>query len=492
MTTNYIKFINELCSLPAETEWFEFKHNHQPPEKIGEYISALSNSAALHQRAEAFLIFGIDNITHEVVGTTFKPQKAKGKGNYDLKPWLYDNIKPHHDFNIKEIKYNDQDLVLFFIKPALNGPIKFLNKKWIRIGSNNKILDHYPEKEAIIWERRTPFEKRLAKEDVTEEEILKLLDYDQYYRMTDNVLPKNTSSILDKFLEEEFLVKRKGKIHITNLGAISFAQNIENFSNIKNKSIRIITYKGINKLDAIKDVSITKGYATGFNGVIEYIKSQIPEVELIEGSLRKTQKTYPEKAIREFVANMLVHQDFAVASMNPFVEIYSNRIEIYNPGLPLISTLRFMDTEPCSRNEKLTDSLRRMDICEKRGSGVDRAIFAIELMQLPAPKIEKNNNGVKVTIYAYKNLNELTKDEKIMACYFHSQIKHLIEHKAMTNSSFCERLNIETKNQSIASRIIKDTLEKGLIKKFDPDNKSTRYVKYLPFYAYFLLDRLFL
>lgn len=262
-----------------------------------------------------------------------------------------------------------------------------------------------------------------------------------------------------------------------------FARNIKYFSKLKNKAIRIITYKSINKLDAVKDTTGIKGYAVGFYEIIDYIKSQIPEVESIKGALRETKDMYPEEAIREFVANALVHQDFAIHGSNPVVEIFSNRIEIYNVGVPLVDPLRFMDSEPYSRNEKLTDTFRRMKICEKRGSGIDRAVLTLELMQLPAPKIEKGNDGVKVTLYAYKDLSELTKDEKIRICYFHSQKKYLVDQLPMTNSSLCRRLNIERKNQSIASRIIKDTLNKGLIKQFDPENKSSRYAKYVPFYA---------
>lgn len=184
MIKDYKKFIDELVALPVETEWLEFKHKHQSPEKIGEYISALANSASLCQRQEAFLIFGIEDSTHKIVGTKFKPESKKGKGNEDLEPWLHRNLKPRHDFEIKTFKYDDKNIVVFFIKPAMNGPVNFCNKKickkYIRIASNNKELDEFPDKEAMIWDRRIAFEKRIAKEDVTENEILALLNYDQY------------------------------------------------------------------------------------------------------------------------------------------------------------------------------------------------------------------------------------------------------------------------------------------------------------------------
>lgn len=479
-----IKLINELSRLPSETEWVEFKSNHQPPEKIGEYISALANSACLHQRSEAYLVFGIENEKHTVIGTKYEPGTTKGKGAEDLEPWLHRNLKPKIDFKIQEIKHPDGRIVIFFIQPAFAGPVKFKNKAWIRIGSNKAALDEFPEKEAIIWERRTPFEDKFAKENISESDAIELLEYDQYFRLTGETRPKNQTGIIEKLLQEEFLVKKKGKLNVTNLGGILLARNLENFPKLKSKAIRIISYKGTNKLHAVKDETFNRGYAVGFEDVISYIQSQIPEPEKIEGGLRSSKVSYPPNAIREFVANALVHQDFLVTGTTPLVEIFENRIEISNPGKALIPTDRFIDHPPKSRNEKLSDMLRRMKICEKRGSGVDRAIFAIELAQLPPPNIEdQENDGLRVTIYSQKELSKLTKEEQCRACYFHSCIQHVINQEALTNASLCTRLGIEDKNKAIASRIIKRTLEKGWIKTFDPDNKSNRYKKYIPYWG---------
>ncbi|MDP4008080.1 MAG: ATP-binding protein [Candidatus Peregrinibacteria bacterium] len=479
-----IKQINELRRLPSETEWVEFKSNHQPPGKIGEYISALANSACLHQRSEAYLVFGIENKTHKVIGTKYEPRTTKGKGAEDLEPWLHRNLKPKIDFKIQEIEHPDGRVVIFFIQPAFAGPVKFNNKAWIRISSSTKALDEFPEKEAIIWERRTPFEDKLAKENVSESDAIELLEFDQYFRLTGETRPKNQTGIIEKLLQEEFLAKKKGKLNITNLGGILLARNLENFPKLRSKAVRIISYKGTNKLHAIKDETFNRGYAVGFGDIISYIQSQIPEPEKIEGGLRSSKVSYPPNAIREFVANALVHQDFLVTGSTPLVEIFENRIEISNPGKALIPTDRFIDHPPKSRNEKLSDMLRRMKICEKRGSGVDRAMFAIELSQLPPPNIEdQKNDGLRVTIYSQKELSKLTKEEQCRACYFHSCIQHVINQESLTNASLCKRLGIEDKNKAIASRIIKRTIEKGWIKVFDPDNKSNRYKKYIPYWG---------
>lgn len=483
MLENIVKLIDELKRQPSETEWVEFKLNHQTPERIGEYISALANSACLHQIDEAYLVFGIENGTHKVKGTTFEPRKTKGKGAEDLEPWLYRNLKPSIDFKIQEVAHPDGRLVIFFIQPAFSGPVKFLEKSWIRIGSSKKSLSEFPEKEAIIWDRRTPFETKIAKEDVVESKIIELLDFDQYFHLTKEARPKTQEGIIEKLLQEKFLIKKKGKLHISNLGAILLARNLDDFPKLKNKSVRIITYKGTNRLDAIKDITQHEGYAIGFETILlSYIQSQIPEPEIIEGGLRKVSSIYPPKSIREFVANILVHQDFLITGSTPLIEIFQDRIEISNPGRALIPTDRFIDHPPKSRNEKLSDTLRRMKICEKRGSGVDRAILAIEISQLPAPNIENRDDGVRVTIYSQKELKKLTKEEQYRACYIHSCIQHVIKQDGLTNASLCKRFGIKDKNKAIASRIIKGTLKKGLIKPFDPENRSNRYAKYVPYW----------
>jgi len=477
-----ISLIDELRKLPTETEWVEFKANYDFPEKIGEYISALSNSACLHQKDEAYLVFGIENNTHKIIGTNFNYMKERGKGSEPLESWLARSLNPTINFKIEELAHPMGRLVIFFIPPTNFTPIKFLDRAYIRIGSTTKLLSNFPDKEAIIWDRRIPFEDRIAKEDVSETNILELLNHDQYFRLTGERRPQKDDSIIDKLLQEEFILRKKGRFHISNLGAILLAENLDDFPTLSSKKVRVITYKGINRLTAIKDVSGKKGYGVGFENLIDYIQSQIPEPEIIITLRSKTIK-YPVKSIREFVANSLVHQDFSVMGQSPLIEIFEDRMEISNPGNALIEPNRFMDHPPKSRNEKLADKLRRMKICEKRGSGIDRAVFEIEMAQLPAPKIENLEKSVKVIMHSNKSLKQLTKEDKCRMCYFHSCVKHILDQDFLTNSSLCKRAGIEKKNQAIASRIISDTLNKGLIRPFDQENKSNRYAKYLPYWA---------
>jgi predicted HTH transcriptional regulator len=163
------------------------------------------------------------------------------------------------------------------------------------------------------------------------------------------------------------------------------------------------------------------------------------------------------------------------------VEIFDDRVEISNPGLPLITPERFID-ECQSRNEDLANVTRRFGICEEKGSGIDKVIFNIELYQLPAYDVQIQEKHTKVILYAYKTFSEMDKKDRIRACYQHACLKYVTNEK-MTNQSLRERFGISGQNAAMVSRIIKDTYDAGLIKEDDPENRSRKFVKYLPIWA---------
>jgi ATP-dependent DNA helicase RecG len=148
----------------------------------------------------------------------------------------------------------------------------------------------------------------------------------------------------------------------------------------------------------------------------------------------------------------------------------------------LIDTLRFIDEPPRSRNETLASFLRRIHICEERGSGIDKVIFQIEMFQLPAPEFLVTDNHTKAILFAYQKLADMDRKDKIRACYQHACLQY-VSNKPMTNATLRVRFAIEERNYSIASRIIKETVQEGLIRPADPSNKSKPQAKYVPFWA---------
>ncbi|MBU4338007.1 putative DNA binding domain-containing protein [Patescibacteria group bacterium] len=468
------KLITNLTSHPLETETVEFKENNFNKEDIGKRISALSNSANLHNKKNAYLVFGIHDITHDIVGTTFLPSNEK-IGNDQLEFWLSQHINPRIDFRIYEFKQDAKNVVFFEIPPAINQPIKFNNIAYIRIGSATPKLSDYPEKESKIWNNihRNSFEKGIAKENVAISEVLNLLDYSKYFSLTKQAIPIETQQFVKK-MAQHGLVKKvfDNSYDITNLGAILFAKNLNDFPTVKRKSVRVVLYKGNTKVDRLKEYESPLGYAIAFESLLDYINDKLPHNEEISKSLRKDVKMYPEVAIREFFANALIHQDLSISGAGPMIEIFENRIEITNTGEPLIDTDRFIDHPPRSRNEDMASFMRQIGVCEEGGTGIDRALINIAIYQLPAPSFEKYENFTKVTLYAHKELRDMTIDDKVRACFQHCVLKY-VESSRMTNATLRERLGIGEKNYPAASIIIRATIKKGLIKESE---KSKEYV----------------
>ena len=215
--------------------------------------------------------------------------------------------------------------------------------------------------------------------------------------------------------------------------------------------------------------------------MIQSILDKLPSNEEIQKALRKDVSVYPPIAIRELVANALIHQDFCEQGTGPMVEIFSDRIEITNPGIPIIQTERFID-EYQSRNEALASFLRRGRVCEEKGSGVDKVIFNVEIFQLPAPNFLGKEKHTIVTLYNFKEFKQMDREDRIRACYQHCCLKYVSNDK-MVNETLRGRFKINARNASIVSRIIGDTLQKRLIKYDDPEGFSRKYAKYIPYWA---------
>ena len=284
--------------------------------------------------------------------------------------------------------------------------------------------------------------------------------------------------ILERFLSENLIVEDEIGYGITELGAILFAKRLSDFDGLKRKMVRVIVYKGKSKVETIREQSFDKGYAIVFEEMLAWIKSQLPANEEIGIALRKDVRMYPEIAIRELAANMIIHQDFAEQGF-PMIEIYTDRIEFSNPGQPLISVERFID-EYQSRNDSLADIMRRMGICEEKGSGMDKIVAHVELYQLPPVRFQIDEKRTSATVFSYRKFADLEKYERVTACYQHACLKYVSNEK-MNNQSLRARLGIEDKNYPMASRIIKDTLEAKLIKEEKTEGGNRH--NYVPYWA---------
>jgi len=483
MTANQA-LIQELCKLPHETEWVEFKHNNYDPEMIGQDISALANSAALHEKNKAYMLWGINDADHEIVGTKHTLQSLK-KGNEELENWLRGLLSNSAEFSFETETIDDRKIGILVISRAFGYPVTFEKVEYVRVGSYTKKLSSYPSLQAELWDkiRSIRFEEYPAVENLTLSDTFQMLQVSSYFDLMSQKMPSDSESIAHYLIEDGILSHGdNGLYSITNLGAILFAKDLTAFSSLSRKALRIIQYKDNNRMEMLKEHTFTSGYATGFETALQYMYALLPSQETIPQSGIRTKITaYPEIAIREAVANALIHQDFSVRGSGPMVEIFASRIEITNPGSPLIDTMRILDNPPRSRNEKLASLMRRLHICEEAGTGWDKMVLACEYAQLPAPRMTTYANDTRVTLYSTIKYTDLSLEDRIWACYLHACILFL-QGEQMSNASLRERFGLATSSSASISRLIKDTVQQNLIKPADP-NTAPRYMRYIPIWA---------
>lgn len=479
----YRTLIEHLRQMSEETEWLEYKMNNEDPQMIGEYISALSNSAAIWNREKAYIIWGIDDISHEIKGTKFSPKQAR-IGKQELENWLITQLSPRVDFKYIEIITDKGNVVVMEIPAAVNKPTSFKGEEYIRVGSYKKKLKDFPEKERKLWLsfEQKPFELRVAMENISASRVTEVLDCAAYYTLMKLPLPSEREGIIHNMKDEQFIREMdNGSYEITNMGALLLAKDLNLFSHLKRKAIRVIKYKDNRRTTAVREQIFTKGYAIQFEDIADYIMSLIPQEEEIDGGRRKEHIMFPRKAIREMLGNMIIHQDLTAHGSGPIMEVFNTRIEASNPGNLLVDVNRIIDTAPHSRNEAMASFLRIVRICEERGSGFDRMEEGMSELLIPAPKVETGDDFARTKLYWYQRLANWTKEDKIRTCYLATCYNYVNETE-VSNSILRKRFGVEEKNKSIISRIVKDTLEAGLIKLAD-ETAAPKMRKYVPYWA---------
>lgn len=475
-----VALIDDLRALPAETAHVEFKRDNFEPRTIGVRISALANGARLTDTHMAYLVWGISDGTHDVAGTNFQPDSMQVQGQ-PLELWLAQRLLPSPALQFKTVQHPDGRIVVLEIPAATVSPVEFDRIAYIRIGSATPRLSDHPERLRALWTKLQPFawESGIAANFISSDDVLDKLDYPSYFSLIQRPLPDNRVGIFDALAGEKLITSDAGgHWNITNLGAVLFAKRIDDFSGLNRKAVRVIAYAGASRADTIihrRDGQL--GYACGFQGMLTYINGLLPRNEHIGQAFREERPMYPEIAIRELVANALIHQDMTITGAGPMVELFSDRIEITNPGNPLIDPQRFIDMPPRSRNEALASIMRRMRICEEQGSGVDKVVTSIELFQLPPPDFRVDGENIRVTLFSSRSFADMTAAERVRACYQHAVLRFLVGEK-LVNSSLRLRLGIADQNAAQVTRIINEARDNGLIKYADPESPRAGYIPY--------------
>lgn len=479
---NLPKLISELCSFPAETQFLEFKHNNCEPERIGRIISGLANSAMLEKERKAYLVWGVEDKTHEVVGTTVRLADHK-KGNENFIHWLSTHLDPKIHLEYHSCEIDGKHIELIEIEPGYDRPVRFNGVAYFRINSITKKLLDYPNTERVLWDitNKVDFEDGIARAHMSRDELLQNFDVQSFGAALYSRGLSVDNMILNFKLDGLIYSDNQGGYDVTNLFCICAARNIQNFASVASKSVRVISYKSDNKLFADDDITGRLGYVLGFTKILKFIMDRVGSVEIMTHGVRTTKYNIPEIAIREILANALIHQDLTKRRECPRVEIFTDKVVITNSGSPLISTDRFIDAPPQSRNEKLAQIMRKVGICEMRGSGVDRALLNIEGRSLAPPLFQDVEGSTVVTIYMNKNFNSFTKEDRVRACYQHACLGY-VSNNPMGNSSLRERFGLNANQYQQVSSIIRESIADGLIKPLRED-QGNKYARYVPIWA---------
>ena len=483
MEGNLDILVQELCKHPKETGWLEFKHNNCQPQMIGEDISALANTATLNDRDYAYMIWGVEDVTHNIVGTSVRLNKEK-KGEQELENWLRYLLSKNADFEFLNTEIDGKHVEIIKIHKALNEPVSFQKIEYVRSGSYTKKLHEFPVFRTQLWDklRHSQFEEVRSKEDLRFTDIIRLLSIDTYFTSLGIPQPADEEGVVHYLIEDGIISRQdNGLYSISNLGALLFAKDLNEFNRLSRKAMRVVQYQGANRLYIQKDEVFNTGYAVCFENVVRYAKALLPSREDANSVQLSTKSTFPMASVREAVANSLVHQDLYITGAGPILEVFDNRIEVTNPGTPLVDILRIIDNPPKSRNEKLASLMRRLKMCEELGRGWDRMVLACEAQYLPAPRIEIFQESTKVTLFSEMDYANITTEDRLWSCYLHACLMY-IQGDALTNKSLRDRFGLKETSAGSISRLIKEAIAQKRIKALDPET-APRYMRYIPIWA---------
>ena len=486
---NLCLLLNRLLATGNEKPWLEFKQNCPDIQEIGTYISALANSALLNDKDRAFIVFGIEDISLNKLGTNFKPSQSK-IGNEGFRNWLNRLLDPKLKFEFHEFECDGKPFSIIEIEPSFYKPIKFKGEAWVRFGEHKRKLSKHPDVERSLWlaTGKRKFEDALALTNFKSTAIFQLLDIEPYYRLQGLQTPVSELLILENLVSANILYDELDSSYsITNLGAMLLARDISAFPSVRRKTVRVVPYQGNDFSNPRKEIEGQKGYAVGFEGLLEFVVRQTPQREEIINGVRRNTSIIPAIAIREFIANALIHQDLSATGGGPLIEIFSNRIEISNPGQPLGEINRLIDDVPRSRNEKLASAMRHLNLCEERGRGLDKSIAAIEnsstqnRINLPSPSLRTSTNGFVATLFGPLAFKAMTKEERRRACYQHCVVRFL-KNEYMSNTSLRSRFSLADDEYKSISAVIADAIKENLVVPADAE-QGNRNARYIPYFA---------
>ena len=459
---------------PAENENLEFKEAKYTfsREKVFEYCCAIANERG------GYLVLGITNsLPRKVVGTDAFPNLDSLN---DIKISILNKLSIRVE--VDEITHGDGRVLIFQIPSRPLGTPLGVDGRFLMRAGESLVPMSADQMKKIHGEGAIDWHEESAINNLSPEQVLNLLDTNKIFELLNLPATSNSTQTCERLVSLKFIRSSGESFDILNLGAILGAKKLSDFSDaIAKRKPRFILYAGSSKSETVKEYEMDSGLAVGFEEFVNYVSEASPQNRLLEEVIRRQTKTFPLNCLRELVANAFVHQDFTVRGARVMVEMYEDRLEISNPGVPEIQIERFIDDWK-SRNEVVADILRRMGICEEKGSGVDKVISTVEVLQLPAPEFNVGASRTFAILFAPKKFSEMTRDDRIRACYQHCVLKYVMRTQ-MSNQSLRERFGLDDNQSGVVSDIISAAKAEGLIGQAPGSTFSTRHARYVPFWA---------
>ena len=468
MTTSLAQ-LDHWLRVPRESQNLEFKQatSQYDTQKLFRYCVAIANEGG------GQLILGVtDAPPREVVGT------AAFHNPGDIQSRILDKLGMR--VVAEEVQHALGRVLVFHIPGRLRGSAYQIDGAYLMRSGEDTVPMTEDRLRDIFGEGRPDWLAEVSRPRASAADVVQLLDTQGFFDLLKLPYPDKREAVLERLAREHLIVPSGQDFDILNLGAILFAKSLNDFSEVARKAPRVIIYDGTSKVTTRREQTGGRGYAVAFEGLVQFVESQTPGNEVIGQALRTQTRMYPSIMLRETIANALIHQDFRASGVSMMIEVYDDRVEISNPGQPGVQVERLID-EYQSRNEQLADLMRRIGVCEEKGSGIDKVVHAAEFYQLPAPEFRVDNVRTTCILYGQRPFADMSRDDRIRACYQHCCLRYVLR-ETTTNQSLRMRFGLVDKRAETVSRILRDATEAGLVRSENPEG-SRKYARYLPFWA---------
>ena len=455
---------------PSEHQRLEFKEakNQYDNAKLYKYCVALANEGG------GILLLGVsDRPPRKVVGT------LAFRDPIDMAEKLFTAVGFRVD--IEEVMHPDGRVLVFHIPSRPRGTAYHLEGTYLMRSGEELVPMSEDRLRAIFGEGQPDWLEEPARIGLTAEQVVELMDTQAFFTLMEKPYPTTQKAVLEQLLAERLIDRAPEGYSIRRMGAILLARRLTDFQDVSRKAARIVVYPSNSKLKTKLDQTWESGYAAGFRPLVAFVMGQLPQNEVVEEAIRRKVKLLPEIVVREVVANALIHQDFTVSGTSLMIEIYANRVEISNPGKPIVPIERFIYGYQ-SRNERLADLMRRMHICEEKSSGIDQVIDAAEAYQLPAPEFIAEHLRTCVVIHGHRPFKNMDREARIRACYQHCVLRYVMR-ESMTNQTLRKRFHLPENKSATVSQVISAAIEAGRIKPDHEAGASRKLARYQPHWA---------